>query len=213
MEMGWVSGSGCILKDHLVVYQNALHKSCKNMYFKQQDVRLFTEEWKRDWERILKSLPNWQCQVTMDGMNEGQSIFPRLQGHGGRQMDEHRSHDHLLSIHWYSFVQLLVPGSPGHHIYCFPWAKSWVAWLKQSQATYFTSGPCSFSPLPPWPAFGQAFITKNHNTKLLSDPPQVEFPCCLSILEPSVMIPSTQHTISYCALSSGSLGMVTLGPE
>lgn len=51
MEMGWVSGSGCILKDHLVVYQNALHKSCKNMYFKQQDVRLFTEEWKRDWER------------------------------------------------------------------------------------------------------------------------------------------------------------------
>lgn len=44
-------------------------------------------------------------------------------------------------------------------------------------------------------------------------PPQVEFPCCLSILEPSVMIPSTQHTISYCALSSGSLGMVTLGPE
>ena len=27
-EMGWVSGSGCILKDHLVVYQNALHKRC-----------------------------------------------------------------------------------------------------------------------------------------------------------------------------------------
>lgn len=50
-EMGWVSGSGCILKDHLVVYQNALHKSCKNIYFGQQDVRLFSEEWKRDWER------------------------------------------------------------------------------------------------------------------------------------------------------------------
>ena len=50
-EMGWVSGSGCILKDHLVVYQNALHKSCKNIYFEQQDVRLFSEEWKRDWER------------------------------------------------------------------------------------------------------------------------------------------------------------------
>ena len=43
-ERGRVSGSGCILKDHLVVYQNALHKSCKNIYFEQQDVRLFSEE-------------------------------------------------------------------------------------------------------------------------------------------------------------------------
>lgn len=38
MKMGWVSGSACILKDHLVVYQNVLHKSCKNIYFEQQDI-------------------------------------------------------------------------------------------------------------------------------------------------------------------------------
>lgn len=38
MKMGGVSGSVCILKDHLVVYQNALHKSCKNIYFEQQDM-------------------------------------------------------------------------------------------------------------------------------------------------------------------------------
>ena len=37
--------------------------------------------------------------------------------------------------------------------------------------------------------------SKNHNTKLLSDP-QVEFPCCLSILEPSVMNPLA-HTYNF----------------
>lgn len=132
----------------------------------------------------------------MDGMIEGQSIFPRLQSHGRRQMDELRSHDHLLSIHWHSFLQLFVPGSPGHHIYCFPWAKSWEAWLNQSQATYFTSGPCSFSPLPPWPAFCQAFITLRIITPNYFQISQVEFPCCLSILEPSVMNPSA-HTYNF----------------
>ena len=148
------------------------------------------------------------------GWNDWRSInFPRLQSHGRRQMDELRSHDHLLSIHWHSFLQLFVPGSPGHHIYCFPWAKSWEAWLKQSQATCFTSGPCSLSPLPPWPAFCQAFITLRIITPNYYQTPKYSFLAVSVSWNLVLWILQLTHTISYCALSSGNLGMVTLGPK
>lgn len=50
MEMGWPGLRGCILKAHLSVNQNAPHKSCKNLDYKQQYVRLFTLKEKKDGE-------------------------------------------------------------------------------------------------------------------------------------------------------------------
>lgn len=62
MKMGWVSGSACILKDHLVVYQNALHKSCKNIYFEQQDINysLKNEREKLEREKGVERDSEWE---------------------------------------------------------------------------------------------------------------------------------------------------------
>lgn len=115
MEMGWVSGSGCILKDHLVVYQNALHKSCKNIYFEQQDVRLFTEEWRE----IERERGVWE--------GEREKQRQKQRGWEGREREE------KLLPHLPSFIPHPQPTqTPG----CGIASLHVFAWLANSGATW-----------------------------------------------------------------------------
>lgn len=136
------------------------------------------------------------------GWNEWRSTnIRKMWGPGrGRQIDELSSHDHLLSDHWSFLVQLLVPGSLGHHIYCSPWAKSRIAQAVTGSLAH--KQPLLLLPSPNLTWFLSCLHhSKNLQIKLLSDF-QAEFPCILSILQSGVMILLFDSHIKFLAIPS-----------
>lgn len=135
----------------------------------------------------------------MAGINEGQPIFLRCKviGEGNRGMDSvHMTTtlvftEVLLYNCWVQAVQVTMltaslGPSPGQHGSSSQMIPSSLLLLLSPSLTWLLT--CFY-------------YSQNHNIKLSSDP-QREFPCCLRVLHPGVLIPLFDSHIQFLTMPS-----------